>query len=92
MVTEQEIRMAMVVSTHLGIHGACLADMEPAIDDTIKIISSQRDEDPENAMIPIMMNLLVAAKDLINAHRTIERVAELTMSGGMHQKGPESVQ
>jgi hypothetical protein len=89
---DQEISLTLLVSNCLGAYGARLATMEPAIDETIRVVSRQKEDQPENPSIPIMMNLLVAAKDLIQAHKVIERVADLMMTGGMQQEGPASVQ
>jgi hypothetical protein len=92
MATDQEGIITLIVSTRLGAYATALASMEPAIDVVLKIVKRQEEENPENPSIPIMMNLLVAAKDLIEAHKIIERVAEVMMRGGMQHEGPERPQ
>lgn len=82
----------MSVTTLLGRTAASLALMEPMIDKAIKTVSERREEDPENISVPIMMNLLVAAKDMIAAHRVIERVSEILTSGTMQHEGSECLQ
>jgi hypothetical protein len=66
--------------------------MEPAIDETIRIVRNQEFDQPTNQSVPIMMKLLVAAKEYIAAHKTIEAVADLLTGGGMIHEGPEQVQ
>jgi len=92
MSTEQDMFFATVITSILGKHGAQIAAIEPQIDQCIKLIQARREEDPDNIAIPIMMNLLVAAKELIAAHRVIERVSEMMTSGTMQHEGTERLQ
>lgn len=91
MATDNEAVMVGAISQVIGRFAASLSGLEEQILQSISIVSGQREEDPDNTAIPIMMKLLVSAKDMIDAHKTIERVADLMMSGNMMHEEPDTI-
>ena len=67
-------------------------DMEPDIDKSISSVLRQKEVDPDNQSIPMMLDLLNSAKVFIDAHRVIMRVAEMMMTGGMQHEGSRIIQ
>lgn len=92
MADERDVALTFVVSLYLGMYGKALSGMESQIDRSIAIVADRSIDDPENSAIPLMMGLLVAAKDLIKAHKAIERSAEMAMSGTMMHEGTQRLQ
>ena len=84
--------LTLLVSVNLGAIAETIQLMESAIDESIRIVVALREDDPENASVPAMLDLFVSAKDLIRAHKMIKHMADLMQTGGMQQDGPPSVQ
>jgi hypothetical protein len=91
MPTDQEVSLTLTVSNHIGYIAQSLVELEQALKVATDIVLEQQVEQPENTSVPIMLNLFQAAKALIDAHKTIERVAEIMMSGGMQHEGPDQL-
>ena len=82
MATKVEANATLLLSIRLGYFcHVFLEPLEALIDESIRTVANQSVEDLDNQMIPIMTNLLVAAKDLVSAHKVIVRVADIMMRG-----------
>lgn len=92
MVPDDDVVIAWIVGTKLGMVGHFLSLMEPAIDAAIGAVEMRAEEEPDNQMIPITIRLFMAAKELIAAHRVIDRVAGMMQSGSLAVDTTETIQ
>lgn len=92
MTTKDDFDVSISVSATLGLYATILQGMEPAIDRVLAIVDEREEEVPDNLAVPIMRDVLLAAKAFVAAHKKYQQVANMMMTGGMQQEPPDKVQ
>lgn len=82
----------VLVSCYLGAVAKTLEANEDYIDATVDIVKKDLEENPSNIIAQMIMNILVAAKDLIKAHKAMMRCGEKMANGGFIDEPQGSVQ
>jgi lipopolysaccharide biosynthesis regulator YciM len=92
MPTQDPRDLTIQVSQYLGMVAETMLQNEESIDTAIGIVEERLQEDPENVAAPMMLRLLRASKEMIEAHKLIDKYGNMIMSGCYVSDPSDSVQ
>jgi hypothetical protein len=91
--TQREQRdMVNEVSCYLGMVAKTMVQNEAVIDSAIQAMAERQEEDPENMIVPMMLRLLHASKEMISAHKSMMKCGEMMALGSYIADPPDTIQ
>lgn len=94
MTDDEKASLALGLLTGIAVRrvAALIMPLEDSLFRAIAIIRLKLEEEPDHVAVPMMLNLLIAALDLISAHKVLDGLAETALTGCLHLEGSERIQ